>query len=322
MRVRQVVCGVCLSAVTGLAAGTASGQEFPTKPVRLIVPGVGNSFDVAARHIAQAISVPLGQPVLVDNRPPGVIPGQIVSQAAPDGHTLLYTANSLWLGPFLQVETPYDVIRDFVPVMQTTRSPLVLVVHPSLPVNSVRDVIALAKARPGQLNYASGAIGSANHLTAELFKSMAGKLNIVRIGYKGSGPALNDMIAGQVQMMFSVTGSVAPHLKSGRLKSLAVSSAQPTELMPGVPTIASSGLPGFEAAGLAGVFAPARTPRAIVDRLNREISRALGNPDLKEKFLNVGVEIVAGTPEQFAAAMKAEMQSMGRLIKEAGIREN
>ena len=319
MKTRSVVYYLCAGAAMALSAGSAA-QEFPGKPVRLIVPGTGNSFDIAARQIAQAIAGPLGQPVIVDNRPPGVIPGQVVAQAAPDGHTLLYSANSLWLGQFLQAETPYDVVRDFAPIMLTTRSPTVLVVHPSLPVKSVRDLIALAKARPGTLNYGSGATGSANHLAAELFKSMAGGLDIVRIGYKGTGPALIDLIAGQLQMMFTVTGSVAPHMKSGRLKPLAVSSAQPTELMPGVPTVAASGLPGFESAGLAGVFAPAKTPRAVIDRLNREISRVLGTSDLKEKFLSAGVEIVASTPEQFTAAIKAEMGSVGKLIKDAGIR--
>ena len=256
----------------------------------------------------------------MDNRPPGVIPGQVVAQSPPDGYTLLYSGSSLWLGQYLQKSTPYDVIKDFLPITLTTRSPTVLVVHPSLPVKSTKDLIALAKSRPGVLNYASGATGAVNHLTAELFKSMA-KVDIVRVAYRGGGPALMDLIAGQVQLMFSVTGSVAPHMKSGRLKALAVTSAQQTQLAPGLPTVAESGLPGFEAVSNAGIFAPARTPKPIIDKLNQEIVRALARPDVKEKFLDSGVDTVGSTPAQLEAAVKAEMAKMGKVIKDAGIRE-
>jgi tripartite-type tricarboxylate transporter receptor subunit TctC len=304
----------------GLSMGAAVAQDYPIKPIRIITPGVGNSFDIAARQIAQAISGPLGQPVIVDNRPPGVIPGQVAAQSPADGYTLLYSGATLWLGQFLQKSTPYDVVKDFQPITLTTRSPTLLVVHPSLPVKSVKELIALAKSRPGAMNYASGSTGSINHLTAELFKSMA-RVNLVRIGYRGSGPALLDLIAGQVQLMFSVTGSVAPHLKSGRLKVLAVTSAQPTELAPGVPTVAATGLPGFESESNAGIFAPAKLPRAITDRLNQEIVRALRRADVKEKFIGNGVEPVGSTPEQFEATFKAEMVKLGKVIKDADIRE-
>ena len=309
---------VLINAGLAIAGGAAYAQDYPSKPVRIIAPGIGNSFDIAARQIAQAVS--LGQPVIVDNRPPGVIPGQVVAQSAPDGYTLLYSGSSLWLGQYLQRSTPYDVIKDFLPITLTTRSPTVLVVHPALPVKSVKDLIALAKSRPGALNYAAGATGAVNHLTAELFKSMAG-VDIVRVAYRGGGPALTDLMAGQVQLMFSVTGSVAPHMKSGRLKALAVTSAQPTQLAPGLPTVAASGLPGFESVSNAGIFAPARTPRPIVDKLNQEIVRALARPDVKEKFLDSGVEAVGSTPAQLEAAVKSEMVKMGKVIKDAGIRE-
>ncbi len=307
-----------ISAGLAIGAGTACAQDYPSKPIRIIVPGIGNSFDIAARQIAQGMS--LGQPVIVDNRPPGVIPGQVVAQSPPDGYTLLYSGSSLWLGQYLQKSTPYDVIKDFVPITLTTRSPTVLVVHPSLPVKSAKDLIALARSRPGALNYASGATGAVNHLTAELFKSMA-KVDIVRVAYRGGGPALMDLIAGQVQLMFAVSGSVAPHMKTGRLKALAVTSAQPTELAPGLPTLAATGLPEFEAVSNAGIFAPARTPKPIVDRLNQEIVRALAKPDVREKFFSSGVEPVGSTPAQLEAAVKAEMVKMGKLIKDAGIRE-
>ncbi len=301
-------------------AAAASAQDYPSKLIRIIVPGVGNSFDIAARLIAQNISGPLGQPVVIDNRPDGVIPGQVVAQSPGDGYTLLYTGGSLWMGQFLQQSTPYDVVKDFLPITLATRSPTILVVHPSLPVKSVKELIALAKAEPGVLNYASGATGTVNHLTAELFKATA-HVNLVRVAYKGSGPALTDLIAGQVQVMFSVTGSVAPHMKSGRLRALAVTSAQPSDLAPGLPTVAASGLPGFEAVSNAGMLAPAKTPRPIIDRLNQEIVRALAKNEVKEKFIGNGVDPIGSTPEQFDAAIKAEMVKMGKVIKDARIKD-
>ena len=303
-----------------LAPQAALSQDYPSKTVRIIAPGVGNSFDIAARMIAQAIAQPLGQPVIVDNRPTGVIPGQLTAQAAPDGHTLLYSGSSLWLAHLLQSSVPYDVNRDFQPITLTTRSPTLLVVHPSLPVKTVKDLIALAKAKPGVLNYATASTGSVNHLTAELFMAMTGT-KLVRVTYRATAPALMDMMTGTVHLMFSVTGSVAPHIKSGKLKVLAVTSLQPTALAPGVPTVAATGLPGFEAVSYAGVFAPAKTPRAIVDRLNHEITRALTAPEIKEKLLTNGVEVVGGGPEQLDAVVKSEIAKMGKIIKERNIRE-
>lgn len=303
-----------------LAVSSVYAQDYPTKPVRIITPGIGNSFDIASREIAQAITGPLGQPMIVDNRPPGVIPGQVVSQAAADGYTLLYSGSSLWIGQFIQAQTPYDPIRDFAAITLTTRSPLILVVHPSLPVKSVRDLIALAKAKPGVLNYASGATGAVNHLTAELFKSMAG-VKVERIAYKGAGPALIDLMAGQVHLMFAVTGSVAPHMKTGKLRALAVTSVQQSELAPGLPTVAATGLPGFEAVSNAGIFAPVKTPKPILDKLQREIVRALNRPEMKKKMLDTGVEAIGSTPEEFTTAIKSEMASMGKLIKGLGIKE-
>ena len=311
---------VSSAGMLALGAVAAYSQDYPAKPIRLVVPGTGNSFDIAARLIAQGISAPLGQPVIVDNRANGTIAAETVAKAPPDGYTLLVNGSNLWLLPFLQSNVPYDPVRDFLPITLTTRSPTILVVHPSLPVKSVRDLIALAKSSPGGMNYASGSTGSTNHLAAELFKSMAG-VNIVRIGYKGSGPALVDLIAGHVQMMFSVTGSVAPHMKSGKLKALAVTSAQPSTLAPGLPTVAASGLPGFAAVSDAGMFAPAKTPTAIVTRLNQEIVRVLNSTEVKEKFLGTGVETVGSSPEQLAATVKADSARLGKLIKDAGIRE-
>jgi tripartite-type tricarboxylate transporter receptor subunit TctC len=215
-------------------------------------------------------------------------------------------------------KTAYDPVKDFAPVTIATHSPNVLIVHPSLPVKSVRELIALAKTRQGELNYASGGTGSSAHLGAELFNAMAG-VKIVRINYTGTGPAINDLIAGQEQMMIAAPGSVVPHLKSGRLRGLAVTSAEPSALFPGMPTVAAT-LPGYEISSRTGILAPARTPAAIINRLNQEIARVLNQPDVKEKLFNLGVEAAPSTPEQFETAIKSELTRMGKVIKDTGIR--
>ena len=305
-----------LVGVMGFGAGTAFAQDFPSKPVRMVTSAPGGGGDVIARLIAQAISGSLGQQVIVDNRG-GVISSETVAKAPPDGYTLLSQPNSFWLLPFMQ-KVSYDPVRDFLPVSLTVTSPNVIVVHPSLPVKSVKELIAFAKARPGQLNFAAGSTGSSSHLAAELFKMMAG-INIVYIPYRGAGPALNDTLGGQVSLLFSNTAAAGPHIKSGRLRGLAVTSAKPSALAPGLPTAASSGLPGYEAAAIYGVFAPAGTPATLVTRLNQEIVRALNRPDVKEKFFNAGVEVVASSPEQLATIMKSDMVRLGKVIKDAGI---
>jgi len=301
-----------------LGAGIVFGQNYPNKPIRIVASAAGGSGDFAARLIAQGLSGALSQQVVVDNRG-GVIPGEIVSKAPPDGYTLLIDAASFWIGPLLQ-ETPYDPVKDFAPVTLTDSAPNVLVVNPSLPVKSVKELIALAKARPGELNYGSSSTGSTPHLAAELFNMMAG-VKIVRVPFKGSGPAVISLLGGQVQLMFATAGSVAPHVKSGRLRALAVASLQPSALAPGLPTIAASGVPGYEAVAFEGMFAPAKTPVAIIDRLNQEIVRVLNRAEVKERFFNAGVETVGSTPEEFATAIKSNVAKWGKLIKEAGIRD-
>ena len=301
-----------------LGAGMVFGQNYPNKPIRIVASAAGGSGDFAARLIAQGLSGALSQQVVVDNRG-GVIPGEIVSKAPPDGYTLLIDAASFWIGPLLQ-ETPYDPVKDFAPVTLTDSAPNVLVVNPSLPVKSVKELIALAKARPGELNYGSSSTGSSPHLAAELFNMMAG-VKIVRVPFKGSGPAVISLLGGQVQLMFATAGSVAPHVKSGRLRALAVASLQPSALAPGLPTIAASGVPGYEAVAFEGMFVPAKTPVAIIDRLNQEIVRVLNRAEVKERFFNAGVETVGSTPEEFAAAIKSNVAKWGKLIKDAGIRD-
>ncbi len=310
-----VISAACLV----MSAGLAQGQAFPSKVVRIVTGGTGSNGDFASRLLAQGLTQALGQQVIVENRPSGIILGEIVAKAPADGHTLLVTGSSFWLAPYLQNNVPWDPVQDFAPITLAASSPNLVVVHPSLPVKSIPELVALAKARPGELNYASGTTGSMPHLAAELFKQMA-RVNIVRINYKGAGLALTDTIGGQMQLMFPNAGGAAPHVKSGRLRALAVTTAQPTPLFPGVPTVAAAGLPGYELATINGVFAPARTPLAVIDRLQQEFTRQLALPDIREKFLATGVESIGSRPEQLAAAVRREMTLFGKLIREAGVR--
>jgi tripartite-type tricarboxylate transporter receptor subunit TctC len=305
-------------AMTSLCAGTIFAQDYPSKPVRIVTTAIGGGNDFVARLIAQSISGPLGQPVIVDNRATGVIPGDVVARSAPDGHTLLVAGNTLWVGPLLE-KTPYDAIRDFSPISLASWTPSILVVHPSLPAKSVKELIALARGRPGDLNYASTATGGSSHLATELFKHMAG-VDLVRVPYKGNAPATVDLTGGQVHLMFAIASAVAPLIQSGRLRALAVTSARPSALFPGVPTVAASGVPGYESVTLTGVFAPARTPPAIIGRLNREIVEFLGKPQTIEKYLSAGMETVGSSPERLGVTIKAEIARMGNVIKNAGIR--
>ncbi len=301
-----------------LASGVVCGEDYPNKPVRIVTSEPGGGNDFAARVIAQGLSLTLKQRVVVDNR--GIIAAEIAAKAPPDGYTLLFYGNPFWLAPFLRDNVPYDPVRDFLPISLAVSTASILVVHPSLPVKSVSGLIALARARPGELNYSSGTTGAASHLAAELFRTMAG-IKIVRVPYRGTGAAFTALIAGQVQVMFPTAGSVTPHLKSGRLKALAVTTAQPSALFPGLPTIAASGLPGYESVSLVGIFAPTETPAAIINLLNRNIVRVLDQADVREKFFNAGVDTVGSSPAELAAAMKSEMARMGKVIRDAGIHE-
>jgi tripartite-type tricarboxylate transporter receptor subunit TctC len=286
----------------------------------LITAEVGGMNDFAARLIAQGLSTAAGQQFIVENRPGGngALAAQSVAKAPADGYTLLLYSGVLWVGPLLQ-DLPWDVFRDFVPITKAVATPNVLVVHPSLPVRTVKELITLAKDRPGQLNYASASIGSSTHLAAALFNALAG-VDIVRINYKGGGGALNAVIAGQIHMIFITVGLVKPHLESGRLRALGISSLQPSPLAPALPPIAASGVPGYESMSVHGVFGPAKLPPAQVQWLNQQIVQVLNRPDVKIKFFNAGVEVVPTTPDEFAASIKAEVGRMGKVLKEAGIR--
>ena len=301
---------------TGLAsaqtAPSGSGQIYPNKPIRIVTAPPGGGGDTVARLIAQNISISLGQPVVVDNRG-GVVSADIVAKARPDGYTLLSYGAEVWLRPFLQSNTPYDPVRDYAPITLSLSSPGILVVHPSLPVKSVKELIAYAKTRNGELNYAMSTIGASQHLAAELFKVMAG-VNITRVAYKGSAPANNSLLAGETHLAFPPAPSVMPYVKSGKLTALAITSSTPSALAPGIPTLSASGLTGFHTTSVYGMLAPAGTPVKIINQLNQEIVRGINKADVKEKFFNLGLEVVGNTPEQFAVMIKSEMARMGKVI--------
>jgi tripartite-type tricarboxylate transporter receptor subunit TctC len=303
--------------VAAQTTSTGSGQAYPNKPVRIVTSEPGGNGDFHARLLAQGLTSAWGVSFIVENRA-GIIAPETVAHANPDGYTLLAFGSSLWIGPLMQ-KMPYDPVRDLAPISATSRSPTVLVVHPSVPVRSVKELIALAKAKPGTLNFAAAAVGSPPHLAGELFKAMA-QIDMVGIQYKAAGPALNDVIGGQVQLMFASAASVAPHIKSGRLNALAVTSAQPSVLFPGLPTVADSGLPGYESASAQGIWGPAKTPAALIKRLNQEVVQVLNKADVKERFLNIGAEAAPSSPEQLAAAIKSEMTRVGKVIKDAHIK--
>ena len=313
-----MIKSVALVAMLG-ATIAASAVDFPRKPIRIVTADAGGGSDMVSRLIGQGWTAAWGQQVVVDNRGGGTIAGEIVAHAAPDGYTLLYYGPTLWLLPLMRSGVPYDTLRDFAPVTMAVATPAVLVVHPAVAVKSVRELIALAKANPGKLNYASAAAGTATHLAAELFKSQAG-VDIVRIPYKGTGAALNDLLGGQTQLMFAVAASVVAHARAGRLRALAVTGAKPSAALPELPTVAASGLPGFESVQYSGLLAPAKTPQHIIDALRNETVSALNRSEARERLANLGVEAVASTPAEFAAKMRSEISVIGKVIRDAGIR--
>lgn len=292
----------------------AYGQEYPTKPIRLVTSPAGGGGDILARLIAQGISTPLKQQVIVDNRAANLV-GESVAQAPGDGYTLLLLGNVLWLEPLTR-KTRYDVAKDFRPVSMVGMSPNVLVVHPSLPVKTVKDLITLSKARPGELNYATSGAGSVAELCAELFDAMAG-VRMTAIPYKGASIALNSLMGGEVHLMFVTAPSATAHISSGRLRALALTSARESALVPGLTTISAAGLPGYELVSFYGVFAPAQTPAAYVKRLNEEIVHSVTTAETKKKFLDVGVEATGTSPEELGDAVRADVARIGKVVKSA-----
>jgi tripartite-type tricarboxylate transporter receptor subunit TctC len=302
-----------------LAVAPLGAQTFPAKPVRIVTAEAGGGADFITRVVAQGLGAALGQQFVVENRGGSVIlPVEAVSRAPADGHVLLLYSNAVWTLPLLQ-SVPYDAARDLAPLSLIATSPNLVVVHPSLPVRTLQDLIALARARPGELNYSTGTPGSAGHLAAELFKAMTG-LQITRISYKGAGPALNALIGGEVALHFSTAASGSVHVKSGRLRALAVTSAQPSVLVPDLPTAAAAGVPGYESVGSYGLFAPAKTPDAVMARLSQEIVRLLARTETRERMLNAGAEAVGNAPAAFAAQIAAETARVGQVIRDGRMR--
>ena len=299
----------------------AQAQSYPSRAVRLVVPfPAGGTTDLLARAMAQKLSEALGQQFVVDNRPGagGNIGADTVAKSAPDGYTLLMgTVGTHAINPGLYPKMPYDHIKDFAPVVLVAGVPNVLVVHPAVPVRSVTELVTLAKDKPGTINFASSGAGTSIHLSGELFKSLTGA-QITHVPYKGSAPALTDLIGGQVQIMFDNLPSALPHIKAGKLRAIAVTSTKRAPALPDLPTIAESGVSGFDASSWFGLLAPAGTPKDVIQRINAEANKALQSPEMKEKLLGQGAEAVGNSPEFFAEYIKAETAKWAKVVKESG----
>ena len=318
------LAAVSLVLVGATAPVVAQGPDnYPTKPVRILVGfPPGQATDIIARAVAQKLGDMWGQQVIVDNRPgaAGIIASELAAKATPDGYTLLMSSSGpLAINTGLYAKLPYDPVKDYEPITVTASVPLVLVVNPSLPVTSLKELVALAKSKPGQLNYASGGSGVTNHLAMELFKSAAG-LEINHIPYKGSTPALTDLIAGQVPFMFETGLATIPLIKAGKLRAIAVSSARRTVALPEVPTVAESGYRGFEAVAWVAFVAPAGIPAPVLSRLSADTLKILRMPDVRERFLGLGAEPVGNTPAEFRTYLRAEIAKWGKAVKDSGAR--
>jgi len=315
----------CMVAVcAGLAVGVpeAGAQEYPNKPVRLIVPlAPGGGVDSLARGIAASLSESLKQTMVVDNRAgaAGSIGASLTARAAPDGYTLLMASVSFLLYPLTHKDSPYDPVSDFAPVTQAVSLPLVLVINSAVPVNTVSEFVALARAKPGTLNFGSSGSGGFPHLAGELLKTMT-RTNLVHVPYKGNAAGVPDLIAGQIQFMFVGIALAMPHIKTGRLRGLAVSGLTRLKIAPELPSLNEAGVPGFDATQAYGILAPARTPRAIINRLQREIALALRRPELLVLLAVDGAEPVGGTPEQYGQFIRTDLDKWRKVIDEAGVR--
>ncbi|MBI3043987.1 MAG: tripartite tricarboxylate transporter substrate binding protein [Betaproteobacteria bacterium] len=316
---------LALNALTAclIAAATAGfAQDYPTKPIRLVVPTApGGGTDISARMIAPKLSEFLGRQVVVENRAGGGtnIGVEFVARSAPDGYTLLMGISSLAINPHTQSKVPYDPVNDFAPISQVVKVPLILVSHPSLPVRSVKELIAFVKKRPGQLNYGTGAVGSNPHLAMELFLSRTG-LKIVHVPYKGQGPAVTDGVAGHVHLVMANILAALPHIRNGRFRALGVTSSKRAAVVPGVPTLSEAGVPGYEVVQWFGVLAPAGTPRDVIAKVHAATVRAVQDSAVKERFAMDGGDMVGNTPEEFAAVIRADLQKWGKVVKDVGIK--
>ncbi len=317
---RRLLMALALLAV---GVGTALAQAYPSRQIRIVVPFAAGAgvLDIMARLVGQHLGASLGQQVVIDNRPGagGIVGAEVVAKAEPDGYTLLMGNTALVVSPYLYAKLPFEPLADFVPVTLVNSAPLLLVVHPSVPVQSVKELIAYAKARPGQLNYGSGGVGSTPYLATELLKAMAG-IDVVHVPYKGGAPALADLAAGQLTFMIENVPGTMPLVKSGKLRALAITSAQRSPLAPDLPTMAEAGVPDYEMVGWNGVFVAKGTPAEIVARLNSDLAKVLRLPDVKEQMATLGAEPGGDSTPAFGAFVKAESARWGRIIKERGIR--
>ena len=319
---KRLAGAAVLAGLLGLGAGPAQAQDYPTKPVRFVVPfAPGGTTDVLARLLGEKLSASLGQQFVIDNQAGagGNIGTAQVAKAEPDGYTILMgTVGTHAINQSIYPRLPFDPIKDFAPVTLVATVPNVLVVNPEVPVHSVAELIALAKEKPGELNFASSGNGSSIHLSGELFKSMTG-VDMVHVPYKGSGPAVVDLLGGQVEMMFDNLPSSAPHIKAGTLRPLGVTSKERSPTLPDVPTIAEAGVPGYEALSWFGVLVPAGTPDAVVTRLQQEIAKILADPAMRERFAELGAVPVGDTPAEFAAFIGTETAKWADVVQKAGI---
>lgn len=319
---RTPLVSICICALWSAAA--VAQDKYPSRVVRLVVGFTpGGAVDVSARIVSQRLTEFLGQQVIVDNRPgaDGIVAGDFVAKSAPDGYTFAYVSAGHTINPAMKPKTlPYHPLNSFAPVSLVATGAQVLVINPSLPVRNVKELVEFARKRPGQMNFASSGAGGPTHLAAELLKSMAG-INIVHVPYKGGAPALNDVISGQLEMTFIGAPAALPHVRSGRLRLLAVTTAKRMSTMADVPTVAEAGYPGYDVSASYSVLAPAGTSAAIVNRLNAELVKAVALPDVKEKFANLGIEPVGSTPEQLTAYMRSELAKWGKLVQSLGLAE-
>ena len=310
------------TALLTFAVSVSAADPYPGRPIRMVVPySVGGATDITARIIGPRLAESMGQQVVVDNRPGGAsIPGtDMVAKAAHDGYTLMIATIAFGANPALFEKLPFDAQKDFAPVSLIAVVPMVVAVHPSVAARSVRELIALAKAKPGNLNYGSAGNGSATHLAGELFKSMTAT-NIVHIPYKGGGPAVVAAVAGETSVMFAIISTALQHFKAGRLIPLGVSTARRNAALPDVPAIAEAGVPGYEVFEWQGVVVPAGTPNAVIDRLHKEIVKALANTDTRERIVGLGADVVGGTPLELGAHIRAEIAKWSKVAKESGIK--
>jgi tripartite-type tricarboxylate transporter receptor subunit TctC len=310
------------AAMLACVSSATLAQNFPSKSIRFLVGfAPGGSTDIVARMIAQEMAKNVGQQVIVDNRPGAgsAIAAELTAKAPPDGYTIFACTTGIFaILPFIQSKLPYDPDKDLAPVTQTGSLPYIIVLHPSLPARNVKEFIALAKARPGEINFASSGIGTASHLSAEYLSNVA-KISMTHVPYKGTGNAMADLLAGQVVLMFDQPVSSMPHVKAGKLRVLGITSGKRFSTMPDIPTVAEQGLPGFESVSWSGVCAPGATPKPVIARLQTEVAKVLKMPDIRDRLLRDGIEPIGGTPEEFQAHIKREMQKWGKVVRDAKV---